>query len=229
MSNLLIIFAKAPEPGAVKTRLSPFLSKTQAAELQKAFLEDLLQTTEIKNIERVIACRPTTDHPFFQACKTQHSLELIQQEGKDLGEGMKNSLQWGLKKGFKKVVIIGSDSPTLPAQFIADAFEALSKNDVVLGPSLDGGYYLIGGITVIPTLFSGFAWGTETVLTQTLEKLNTEKIPFHLLPFWYDIDRPQDLSFLKEHLEYLNTPNEDIAHATFKILSSFTTSESDQS
>ena len=228
MSNLLIIFAKAPESGAVKTRLTPFLSKTEAAVLQKAFLEDLLHGTHIDTVKRVIACTPTIHHPFFQQCKVKHSLELLQQEGRDLGERMKNAFQWGLNKGFKKVVIIGCDSPTLPTQFIKEAFEALSKNDVVLGPGLDGGYYLIGGVLLHPTLFSDLAWGTETVLTQTLEKLNSAKIPFHLLPFWYDIDRPQDLAFLKAHLDHLDTQNKALAHATMKTLSSLSSNEGDQ-
>lgn len=224
MSNRLIIFAKAPEPGAVKTRLTPFLSKNQAVELQKAFLEDLLQTTDIKNIERVIACSPTTLHPFFQDCKTKHSLGLTLQEGKDLGERMKNSLQWGLNQGFKKVIIIGCDSPTLPAKFIKEAFGALSRHEVVLGPSLDGGYYLIGAVSLHPPLFSDIAWGTDRVLTQTLEKLHSAKIPCHLLPFWYDIDRPQDLAFLKAHLDHLKDQEKILAHATMKILSSLSIS-----
>ncbi len=229
MSKLLILFAKAPEPGYVKTRLTPFLSKIDAAKLQEAFIKDLLDTTQTLTttdaMQSAIACAPAIEHPFFQACGEKYNLRFILQKGKDLGERMHNAFLWGFENGFEKIVIIGCDSPTLPRDFIRQAFEKLSKTDLVLGPSLDGGYYLIGAQQIpkekrknFSSLFSGLTWGTESILIKTLERLNTQKDDYDLLPFWYDIDRPSDLTFLKEHLKYLHSQQKNLPHATKKML-----------
>ncbi len=220
MSKALILFAKAPEPGRVKTRLSPFLSANDAAGLQKAFILDLLQNTQIDSLQRFIACAPATDHPFFQHCKIKHSIQLILQEGKDLGERMRNAFEWAFSNNFHKVIIIGSDVPTLPPDFIRKGFDRLSNTDIVLGPSLDGGYYLIGARKHIPALFTDLPWGTETVLGRTLEILNSSKCSSHLLPFWYDIDRPEDLPFLYAHLKYLSAKTGCWHKATSSFISS---------
>jgi len=202
MKKLLIIFAKAPEPGQVKTRLTPFLSPETAARLQQAFLLDILKMTRNVASTRLIACAPDTSHSFFQRCKKEEAIRLMPQKGKDLGERMKQAFQWAFCEGFEKVVIIGCDSPTLCASHIEDAFERLVSHSAVIGPSLDGGYYLIGAKMLLPQLFTQMNWGTETVLSETLKRLNTAKQPYHLLPFWYDIDLPADLIFLKQHLQY---------------------------
>lgn len=236
MSKLIILFAKAPEPGKVKTRLTPFLSKTDAAKLQEAFTRDLLemtaQITKTGAVQCAIACTPEIEHPFFKQCGEKYDLRFILQKGKDLGERMHNALFWGFKNGFEKVLIIGCDSPTLPAAFIQQAFEKLSHTDIILGPGLDGGYYLIGTRKMTNTkqqalasLFTGLAWGTETVLTDTLEILNTQKYDYDLLPFWYDIDKPADLVFLKEHLKYLRRQQEGLPQATTKMLDALQSDE----
>lgn len=221
---------KAPELGKVKTRLTPFISSTHAARLQEAFILDLLKnTTQLTetdtantigkglNTRRVIACAPFAEHTFFQRCVKEHELQLISQQGKDLGERMRNAFSWGFENGFQKVVVIGCDSPTLPPAFIQHAFEKLSEVDLVIGPGLDGGYYLIGMRRFMPAVFTGLAWGTETVLTRTLAFLNQQKQTYSLLPFWYDIDRPADLVFLKEHLQYLHTQKQIGAQQCFEL------------
>lgn len=236
MSKLLILFAKAPEPGSVKTRLSPKLSLSDAAKLQEAFINDLLDTTkqlsESGAIQNAIACAPEIGHPFFRRCGEKYNLRFILQKGTDLGERMRNAFLWGFKNAFEKVVIIGCDSPTLPATFIQQAFEKLSDTDLVLGPSLDGGYYLIGAGKIdkekrknLPALFTGLAWGTETVLTHTLKLLNASDFTYFLLPFWYDIDDPSDLAFLKEHLKYLRSQKETLPQATCETLDALKISE----
>ncbi len=221
MSDLLIIFAKAPEPGKVKTRLSPILSEEDAADLQKAFIQDLIELTEAlthkSSTERIIACTPIT-HSFFQSLQQKENIRLMAQEGADLGERMKNAFQWGFKNDFKNIVIIGCDSPTLPVAFIHEAFEKLSSTDLVLGPGLDGGYYLIGSRALFPDLFIDLPWGTERVLSNTLEKISTNGCSHYLLPFWYDIDRPNDLALLRAHLPYLKQQESSIAKATAALL-----------
>ncbi|HIE65531.1 MAG: TIGR04282 family arsenosugar biosynthesis glycosyltransferase [Nitrospira sp.] len=200
MKNLLIIFAKAPEPGQVKTRLLPFLSPEQAATLHEAFILDTLVNTERLPLQHALACTPSPEHPFFRQCGMEHTLLFVQQEGKHLGERMNHALEWGFSKGFEKVLLIGSDTPTLPKQFIREGLDRLDTHPWVIGPSLDGGYYLIGGTAPLPGLFNGVRWGTDEVLTKTLKMLEKQKTPCHLLPFWYDIDRPKDLVLLKSHI-----------------------------
>jgi rSAM/selenodomain-associated transferase 1 len=218
--EVLIIFAKAPEPGQVKTRLQPPLSKEDAARLQEALILDTLHATDFLSRKRVLACAPTTDHPFFLKCSGERPLSLIAQQGKDLGERMRNAFAWGFSQGFRKVVLIGSDAPTLPADFIEKAFKQLDLTRLVLGPSLDGGYYLIGAQPPTPDLFDEIAWGTDGVFLATLRKLNRQRESFHLLPFWYDIDRPQDLLFLREHLESLERQGAPLPKETYQALRS---------
>ncbi|NOY85620.1 MAG: glycosyltransferase [Nitrospirae bacterium] len=236
MCKLLILFAKAPEPGAVKTRLTPKLSKVEAAKLQEAFIKDLLDTTKqlatTDSVQCAIACAPEIEHPFFQACGEEYDLRFILQKGNDLGERMHNAFLWGFEKGFEKIVIIGCDSPTLPLDFIRQAFEKLSNTDLVLGPGLDGGYYLIGiqkrgnaNKKTLPLFFTSLAWGTESVLTKTLKILNQQKYDYKLLPFWYDIDHPADLFFLKEHLKHLRNQQEPLPQATIKMLNALSINE----
>ncbi|MFQ5598773.1 MAG: TIGR04282 family arsenosugar biosynthesis glycosyltransferase [Nitrospiria bacterium] len=218
MSNLLIIFAKAPEPGQVKTRLSPYISKRNAAKLYEAFMIDTLAFTVHIPADRALACSPNPDHPFFSRCKANHPLRTFAQQGTNLGARMKHAFEWGYSKAFEKVILIGSDAPTLPTAFIRDAFDCLSRRDVVLGPSLDGGYYLIGAKTPLPDIFSHQDWSSERVLRNTLKKLNDEKQSYELLPFWYDIDRPDDLFFLIEHLKYQSCRGTPLPKATSDML-----------
>ena len=95
------------------------------------------------------------------------------------------------------VVVLGTDSPTLPPALVDAAFAALARVPVVLGPATDGGYYLLGLRGLLPPLFAGVAWGTDAVLPHLLETLHAQQIPFELLDFWYDIDRPADLRLLR--------------------------------
>lgn len=218
MEEILIIFAKAPEPGQVKTRLLPFLSGEAAARLQEALVLDTLHGTDSLPWRRALACAPTTDHPFFLGCAKERSLLLIPQRGENLGARMQNAFEWGFSQGFKRVVLIGCDAPTLPVDFIKEAFLSLDASRLVLGPSLDGGYYLIGAQAPAPDLFDGIRWGTNAVLVGTLQKFNERKEAFHLLPFWYDIDRPEDILFLKEHLQQLERQGAPLPKETSQIL-----------
>jgi rSAM/selenodomain-associated transferase 1 len=203
MQNLLILFAKAPERGYVKTRLVPFLSEENACTLQKALILDTLYQTESPQWNTVLACAPTPEHPFFIECSQRQPVRLIKQEGTDLGERMKNALYWGLGSSYQKVVIIGCDTPTLPVAFLCDAFVALDHHQAVIGPSTDGGYYLIGATSVNTNLFANMAWGTDHVFQKTVEQLKADQWSYHLLPPWYDIDRPEDMTRLKEQLNLM--------------------------
>ena len=102
------------------------------------------------------------------------------------------------RQGYNKVVIIGSDSPSLPVCYIKKALD--SEQNLVLGPSIDGGYYLIAMKDKVSEIFGGVSWGTDKVLNETLQRIQDSSISFDLLPIWYDVDCPEDLKFLKTHL-----------------------------
>ena len=119
----------------------------------------------------------------------------IPQNGKDLGERMRNGFINGFAMGYRRVVLIGSDIPDLPMKYIEEAFKSLKEMDAVIGPAFDGGYYLIGfnQSTFSPQVFEGMAWGTENVFDETMKKLKRFRRAVHTLPYQRDIDTVEDL------------------------------------
>ena len=208
--TLLILFVKAPGGRDVKTRLKSVLTLKKRGQLYEAFILDTLALSASLPTQRALACTPDITDPFFTRCQKEHATLLVQQEGDTLGDRMKNAFQWAFSLGFTKVIIIGSDSPTLPPSFLEEAFKQLHTVPIVLGPATDGGYYLIGARPPLPDIFSGIPWGASTVFLETIRRLRR----FHLLPFWYDVDRPDDLAFLKEHLAYLRRKKLPFAQET---------------
>ncbi|MFQ3573763.1 MAG: TIGR04282 family arsenosugar biosynthesis glycosyltransferase, partial [Thermodesulfovibrionales bacterium] len=115
-------------------------------------------------------------------------VRLLQQQGDDLGERLVNGFERLFNEGFKRVCIIGSDSPTLPTKYIYNAFKMLDMVDLVIGPTIDGGYYLIGLNNPIPQLFKDISWGSDKVFHQTMQIAHALRLTYHILPKWYDID-----------------------------------------
>jgi len=220
----LILFAKVPRSGKVKTRFLPDLSPEQASQIYRAFILDTLNSTaSLKGVKRILACDPNRQDPFFKGLAERFGLTLIDQIGKDLGERMRNALVEAHRLGFDQAVVIGMDLPTLPVDYIQGAFRELKKHSqgpsIVLGPSADGGYYLIGCSRQVPAIFDGIAWGTERVLTQTLARIADNHLNAALLPFWYDVDTLQDLRFLAQHLNYLERKTgKPVALETVRVL-----------
>ncbi|MFQ5456642.1 MAG: DUF2064 domain-containing protein, partial [Nitrospirota bacterium] len=131
----LLIFAKLPLPGKVKTRLSPPLTSEEAAELYRCLLNDtLIFTKDIKGVDRFIVCYPSIMESFFQELSKTHNIDLLDQKGIDLGKRMENAMNLLFYRGYDKVIIIGSDSPNLPVQYIKEAFFKLNKKEIVIGP-----------------------------------------------------------------------------------------------
>lgn len=191
--NALIIFAKAPVPGKVKTRLQPHLSAEQCASLHESFITDTLSIArEIEGADIFLACHPGVEHPFFLKVARDFGIRLTAQRGNDLGERMDNAIKWGLEMRYGKVIVIGSDSPDLPPDYIRDGFEMLDSSEMVLGPSRDGGYYLIGGRKQLP-VFYDVPWSSSRVFGTTLEIARKKGITFSILREWYDIDTCEDL------------------------------------
>lgn len=208
-TEALILFTKAPRPGHVKTRLQPPLSPQAAADLYRAFVLDILSAAKaLSGVTLIVACHPSRSDPFFSRLADQFGVELIDQEGEDLGLRMRRALESAGRRGFFRTVLIGTDSPTLPMTFVREAFNRLNKHELVLGPSRDGGYYLIGCRDRVPPLFENMPWGSEAVLTRTLERVNELKLDCGLLPLWYDVDTPADLRWLAAHLDLLERGGE---------------------
>jgi rSAM/selenodomain-associated transferase 1 len=199
--NALIVVAKQPAPGKTKTRLSPPLSPKQASQLYECFLNDTLDLIRrVDQVQPVIAFLPTGAEAYFQ--QLAPDFELIQQNGPDLGVRLDNAISACLYQGYQHVVIMNSDGPTLPLNYLTRAFAALEDgNDVVLGPCDDGGYYLIGTKQPIPRLLRGVQMSTPTVAADTIALAVEANLRLHLLPIWYDVDDAASLTRLAKEVE----------------------------
>jgi len=216
--NALVVFARDPVVGQVKTRLNPFLDLQTTCDLYTCFLSDSLdKICAVKSADCFVGIYPSSISGYFERLDPSLSINIFVQEGKDLGDRMKNAFSARFADGYEDVVIIGADSPSLPLAYIEQAFA--SKKDVVLGPSMDGGYYLIGMRKKITNLFDGIAWGSDRVLKDTYCKLESSDVSLELLPVWYDVDRSDDLIFLKTHLELMSAAGQKEAASTKKFLS----------
>jgi len=191
--TVIMVFAKAPVPGRVNTRLVPFVSAEQAAQLQTELIHDRLrECTSSALCDVQLWCSPDTRHPCFVVCNSCYSLSLHQQQGADLGERMAFGQQQALQT-YRKAVIIGTDAPALKADVIEQAILALDTNAVVITPAEDGGYVLIGVNGLIPGLLVDIEWGMGQVLSQTIRNVDQLGLRYELLGECWDIDRPEDL------------------------------------
>ncbi len=200
MSTSLVVFAKNPISGKVKTRLIPGISSDGAAELYKAFILDTInKINRLKCRKASIAYTPHGAERAFRKLAGR-SIILLPQKGRNLGERMKNAFIHSFAEGAKRVVIIGTDSPTLPISLIQKAFDVLKKTPIVIGPTFDGGYYLIGLSRPNYKIFNGIKWSTSMVFDQTLSKIKASEKQLCVLPPWYDVDTSDNLNFLKTHI-----------------------------
>lgn len=213
MNQALLIFAKSPRLGTVKTRLQAAHSAAQVRRLYVAFLRDTLEMARrVRGVDRrVIAFTPHDGEALLRRTLGQRAkgFEFVPQHGNDLGERMRHAFLESFQQGARRTVIIGTDSPSLPARLVEEAFAALACCDLVLGPSMDGGYYLIG-FRVQRSAFrvrflDDVEWSTERVLEQTVAKAKRAKLKIHLLAPWYDVDDATSLRFLRTHLNALAT------------------------
>lgn len=208
----LIVFARAPIPGQTKTRLIPALGAEQAAELHRRFLLDILSSASRLAAHLIVAVAGPADTDFIRAAVAEASpeAEITAQSGDDLGQRMHNTLGETLSRGHPCAVVIGTDAPSLPFDRVTRALDLARQDDLVLGPALDGGYYLIGLHRVIPVLFRGIAWGSSTVLIDTLQAARNDGCSVSLLEPWYDVDTTRDLALLCSHLTALSLAGETI-------------------
>jgi uncharacterized protein len=198
MKRTIIIMAKVPIAGTVKTRLQPFLSPEKCAELATAFLGDTESKAKNACENTILAYSPAAQRNILKKI-LRYENTLIEQKGKDLGEKMLNAFEFVFRQNpDSAVVMIGTDSPTLPAECIEEAFKALEdESKIVLGKTEDGGFYLIGLKQSLPGIFEGIKWSTSMVYTQLIKNIENLKIDnLKLIPTWYDVDNAGDLERL---------------------------------
>ena len=200
MDSALIVVAKKPEPGFSKTRLCPPFTPEGAAEFYRCLMLDTLAlTSRLENVHLTLAYTPANALAYFQDL-VPDDFNLMPQRGADLGERLANGLAQHFDLGYRRVVIMNSDGPTLPLAYLEEAFFALAHADVTLGMGHDGGYYLIGMKRLQPALFEGISWSTQKVIPQTMAQCDTLGLTVHKLPEWYDVDVEADLDRLRHDL-----------------------------
>ncbi len=199
------MFAKFWQPGAVKTRLAETIGSAAAAAVHRESLRTLLVRFGSIASSRELVFTPGDRLAEFRALAPQ-TWQLEEQGTGDLGQRMARFFERAFASGRSRVVLIGSDSPTLPSSCVVRAFDALEHPAVVLGPCEDGGYYLVGARgDRVPPIFVDIDWSTEQVLRQTIARLEQNNIHHAILPTWYDIDSEADLLRLYDELTHFTS------------------------
>ena len=221
--NHLGLFAKFWQPGRVKTRLAATLGNESACELYQIFLFHLLESVASVTDQTTVVFSPANQEADFRAAISPDWSFEAQSEG-DLGDRMRNFFRKRLPSStpangtvadedlagqpVTKVIAIGADCPQLPASEIQNAFDLLDHNDVVIGPSTDGGYYLLGMQGSLAEVFDGIDWSTPAVLPQTIERLNQQSKTYALLPERTDVDDEDDLQQMLLELSSSSSPTQ---------------------
>lgn len=220
------VMTKAPQAGRVKTRLTPPLSPEEAAELNICFLRDtasaILRTANKKRARGIAVYTPVGAEAAYTGILPD-DFALVPQRGEAFGERLSAATEDLLQLGFDSLCLIDSDSPTVPEKAFAEAVDFLARDEdsVVLGPSDDGGYYLIGLKKLHQRLFDTIDWSTERVLEQTIEAAREINVTVHFLSTWYDVDERATLSRLCREFFGTNGSDESgfAAPATREFLS----------
>ena len=219
--TLVVVFGKPAVPGRVKTRLAEGIGEVAAAEGYRAFFCDVVEMAgrvcRDRGWELALAWPGEAQDPLAAFAVDTAGARLVPQGPGDLGERMERAIAQGLQRGHSQVIIIGSDSPTLGQRHLVEAQEALNEQDLVFGPSFDGGYYLVGCVGRGPwrSIFREIPWSTSGVMGETLRRVGEGALLYELLEFWYDIDRPEDLAVARYHLlEYMGRRRSSRARRT---------------
>ncbi len=201
--DAFILFLRYPEPGQVKTRIAGKLGNDRACELYRCFMKDIAVMSRSVYAETILVYSGPENAVFPDF----PGIRRIRQRGKGIGERMYYALTDVFALGFKRCVLAGSDSPDLPERLVNDAFNRLACHDVVLGPSCDGGYYLIGchRAGFCRLIFSDIPWSTDGVLSATLKRISKAGLLSTLLQEWSDIDEIEDLKLFYKRNEHQKT------------------------
>jgi rSAM/selenodomain-associated transferase 1 len=202
--RLLVIMAKAPRPGAVKTRLTASLSPAAVTSFYCCLLEDTLALARsLSNVEVAIMCPDSDVNELAQLAGAQlanNEASVVAQKGEGLASGLTSVFAHFADGHPRRIIAFNSDSPHLPGSVLEDAFETLAAHDVVVGPTHDGGYYLVGAKASHPTLFAGDGMGTSSALERLLSRAQALELSVGFAAPFYDIDVADDLTRLAEEL-----------------------------
>lgn len=201
MKNALICFLKYPEPGHVKTRLAKDLGEYSAANIYRAMAERVI--TEVYPLENsydlLLYADPTHSIETFKSWIGE-SWSFREQQGSDLGQRLNAAVNWAFEAEYQRVAVIGSDCVGMDQAFIEEMFSDLANNDFIIGPSTDGGYYLLGLSQPSSWLFEGIEWSTNSVLETTIDKIEMRDFTVKQLQEKIDVDTLEDLLAFKESL-----------------------------
>lgn len=191
------IMFRLPEFGMVKKRLAAQIGKNEALNVYASML--------YVTINRISTLKDIDIYGFYNSLNRQsvnlNNIKTLPQQGENLGEKMLNAFEYLFKNGYDKVLLIGADSPDLPVDYITEAFSMLDSFDMVIGPTEDGGFYLIGSNKPLPkTMFDSIQWGSSKVLMDTVRNAKNLSINYFLLNSWYDIDDQDSLNRWKSKI-----------------------------
>lgn len=202
--GVLVVMAKAPRPGAVKTRLASSLSPESVTDFYCCLLEDTLALARsLRDVKVAIMC-PESDVNELAQLAGSH-VSVVAQEGEGLAAGLNSVFVHFAKDGKRSAIAFNSDSPHLPRSVLEEAFETLTAHDLVVGPTHDGGYYLVGAKASHPALFANDGMGTATALERLLTRARELGLSVGLADSFYDIDVAEDLTRLAEELRLAPT------------------------
>lgn len=215
--NRIIVFVKAPVPGKVKTRLCPSLTPEQAAALYRGFAADTVTLARgvVGSRQVEVSYDALGDSPNLRWLVSGPAPAYFLQEKGDLGARLIQAFARAFSTGARNVVVIGSDAPHLVPEQLSRAFDGLTRKDVILGPAVDGGYYLVGLRRAAPRLFQDVAWSSSEVLTTSLKRADEQGLSVGQLDLSFDVDTAKDLALLRMTIDRL--PPERLVH-TRRIL-----------
>jgi uncharacterized protein len=218
----LLLFARLPRLGQVKTRLMPRFSPEEALAFHRALLIDSLE------LLRRCGASVGAEYRLFLSEDGELDSGIVAhlgaattriQQGADLGERLHHAFRECLEDGYREIIVLGSDSPHLPAAYVIRAFDELGKAEVVVGPARDGGYYLLGATRLHTVLLNDMPWGTSQLYRETVRRARREGISISSLPAWYDVDLPESVVQLWQDLSLRRSREEtDVPQACFDLL-----------
>ena len=201
MRPVIIVMVKAPLPGLAKTRLTPPLAQSEAASLALCFVQDVVKSALGITQNVIVAFTPSEGRAVLQA-SLPDDLHWVEQQGQHLGERLISAIAYADKLGFSPIIVLGADSPTLPLKLIRQACQVLTDGpaDITLGPTADGGYYLVGVRKPEPEIFHNITWSSALTLEHTVRNIKELGLRLVTLEQWYDVDTFADLRSLNDEL-----------------------------
>ena len=200
----IIVFVKYPEPGRVKTRLAKDIGEQAAADIYTQFVaETLAKIDKLQSADKYLFIDREDKRAETAMLWDLSQLPQVQR-GEDLGERMGKAFDMMWEFGYKQALIVGSDSPDLPIEFLTEGLVELGNHDAVIGPSEDGGYYLLGfkRATFNQGIFADIPWSSSQVFAKTINKMKENGLNFYVLKEWYDVDTLTELKRYKKSRNY---------------------------